>query len=202
MIKTTMNKKIILPFLALALMLAGCILISCKDNNGTGLDTGKAAKAQCALYIMDQMFDYCDMTVTIDGTTVTLTTDNTTATTYTSEIGKTYNVRKYDITDKSFFTFPSSFSYEAKCQPKSDISISSLGTVDFCFAVITEVHNDSEDSWDHINCSNTFQPSQNLNIAKVIEKSGEEGALNLLTKDITTTITFSSAKSVDVVYSK
>ncbi len=93
-----MNKKILLPVLAVALMLAGCLLSSCSSNNDEVVTSkAKTATVKSVLYIMDPMLDYCDMTVTVGGNTTTLTSSNTTTTTY-----KGYDVRKYEIMEQSY----------------------------------------------------------------------------------------------------
>lgn len=187
-----MNKKIYLPFLAVALMLAGCVLSSCSSNNDElKKATAKTATLKSALYIMDPMLDYCDITVTIGGETTTLTASNTTTTTYMG-----YNVRKYDIVSQSYTSFPQTIAIDAKCQAKEGYDLKSLGKSDYCFCIVSEIGNDNNDTFDHLVNEDSFLPTKNYKFDEVDEAK----AKSQISRRINTTITFNTASSADVAY--
>ena len=74
-----MNNKIFSFLIAMAMTVVGITLTSCgSDDNGDGGSSSKATTvtAQPEVCIRSEMFDYFDITCTIDGETVTLTKDN------------------------------------------------------------------------------------------------------------------------------
>lgn len=185
-----MNKKIFLPVLAVALMLAGSLLSSCSSNNEKlEIPTAKTATLKSVLYIMDPMLDYCDMTVTYDGTTTTITADNTTATTYMG-----YDVREYVILNQSYSTFPQTITMNAKCQPKAGYDFSKLEKADYCFAVIHEFGNDNDNKFGHLGYSETFLPGKGFKFATATEAQIQKR----VNADITSTVSFTSASEADV----
>lgn len=147
-----MNKKIFLPLLAIALMLAGCMLTSCSNaNNGEReqpydpSNDPTTIMSQSTVTFASFIFDYCNISVTYDGKTVALTNDNTEETTVKDEFGS-YTVRKYMVLADTCKVFPKTITYTCKCQPKDGVDFLTIKDEDYYRSFESKVEND-KNSW-------------------------------------------------------
>lgn len=141
-----MNNKIFSFLIAMAMTVAGISLTSCgSDDNGDGGNKSKAttASAQPEVCIRSEMFDYFDITCTIDGETVTLTRDNTYDTSYTPYTDKTkYDVRMYKVSAKQYTTFPAKMTVSLTSKVKEGVDIRSIGKLTYLLYVDIAATND------------------------------------------------------------
>lgn len=141
-----MNNKIFSFLIAMAMTVAGVSLTSCgNDDNGDGGNKSKAttASAQPEVCIRSEMFDYFDITCTIDGETVTLTKDNTYDTSYSPYTDNTkYDVRMYKVSAKQYTTFPAKMTVSLTSKVKEGVDIRSIGKLTYLLYVDIAATND------------------------------------------------------------
>ncbi len=154
-----MKKRLFLPLFAMALMLAGCMIASCSndDNNSDqkkndeeqkkeDTDTKVEVTAKSTIYMSDTVFNMVDLSFTYDGKTVELTKENTKDTTVIFLDGP-YHVRKYVMYTKTTTEFPTTYTFITKRHVKDGVDMKKAPEFDFYFNVSTEFTNNPVKLW-------------------------------------------------------
>ncbi len=194
-----MDNKIFSFLIAMAMTVAGISLSSCgNDDNGSD-STPKAtvATAQPEVCIKSDMFNYFDITCTIDGETVTLTKDNTYETSYTPYTSRTSydNVCMYRVSPKQYTNFPAKMTVTVQSKVKDGVDLRTVEKMSYLLYVDIAPGN---------NNSNSFSPNNHhTGIFSLITNSKvkdlkEETIKKLENATVTKTATFETAGGVVV----
>lgn len=170
-----MNNKFFSLLIAMFMSVACVSLTSCgsNDDNEIKKPTATTANAQPVLCIFSEMFDYFDVTCTIDGETVKITKDNTYDETITkAEYGKTYQVRKYKVDKKQFTKFPATMTVTAQCKVKDGVDLRKVEKLSYLLYLDMVVGNNNNDTFSTYKPAKyVFQPYPNANFSKLTEET-------------------------------
>ncbi len=183
-----MKSKILSVLVGMAMIVAGVAFTSCGGDDDDDSPSGQAttASVQPALHVLEEMLNYYDVTVSIDGTTVTLTKDNTVSET---KMGAEY--RKFMPAATVYKTFPSTMTVVAHCTKKSNVQISDMDGSDYSMYMTVDYSNDNRDKVSTLNASSEYRYGAGLRYTKM-----DETMLNkFIDRTITGTFTMNSASS-------
>ena len=185
-----MKSRILSVLVAMAMIVAGVAFTSCGDDDDDIVPVSKATTAtvQPSVYVAEDMLNYYDITVTVDGSEVTLTKDNTTGVT---DLG--YNLRKYKPAASVFKAFPTKMTVVAQCAKKSTVELSDMDDTDYCLYVTADYSNDNKDNVSALSVSSRYLFSAGLHYTKM----DEETLNSFINRTITATYTMSSASAFE-----
>ena len=192
-----MNNKIFSFLIAMAMTVAGITLTSCgSDDNGDGGSSSKATTvtAQPEVCIRSEMFDYFDITCTIDGETVALTKDNTYDTSYTPYTSNLkYDVRMYKVSAKQYTKFPAKMTVSLTSKVKAGVDLRSLGKITYLlYTDISATNNLGGKFAPNDHSTNWFTLHKSLDTSKATD----DVIKKLENSTVTTTATFENAGSL------
>lgn len=194
-----MNNKIFSFLIAMAMTVAGVSLTSCGDDDNNTPTTKKAttASAQPEVCINAAMFDYFDITCTIDGETVTLTKDNTYDTSYTPYLTSIVRqVRMYKVSAKQYTKFPATMTVSLHSKVKAGVDLRNMEDLSYLLYVDIAPGNNNGDAFKpYVRSTGNFQPYTKLNLKKMSDDKAQKIVNAITDATVTKTGTFENAGS-------
>ena len=181
-----MKSRILSVLVAMAMVVAGVAFTSCGGDDDDIVPVSKAtiATVQPSVYVAEDMLNYYDITVTVDGSEVALTKDNTTGVT---DLG--FKFRKYKPAASVFKTFPTKMTVVAHCAKKSSVELSDMDDSDYSMYVTADYSNDNKNNVGALSVTSQYLYSAGL----LYTKMDEETLNSFINRTITATYTMSSA---------
>ncbi len=172
------------------MVVAGVAFTSCGGDDDDIVPVSKAtiATVQPSVYVAEDMLNYYDITVTVDGSEVALTKDNTTGVT---DLG--FKFRKYKPAASVFKTFPTKMTVVAHCAKKSSVELSDMDDSDYSMYVTADYSNDNKNNVGALSVTSQYLYSAGL----LYTKMDEETLNSFINRTITATYTMSSASAFE-----
>lgn len=125
-----MKSKFLSILVAMAMVVAGVAFSSCGDNNDDPVQptVNKTATLQPEVYFGEDMLNFYDITVTIDGKAVVLTKDNTQS---ANPLLSLIKYRKYQADATEYKKFPATSKVVVRSVKKSNVELSSMDDSDY-----------------------------------------------------------------------
>lgn len=185
-----MKSRILSVLVAMAMIVAGVAFTSCGGDDDDIVPVSKATTAtvQPSVYVAEDMLNYYDITVTVDGSEVALTKDNTTGVT---DLG--FKFRKYKPAASVFKTFPTKMTVVAHCAKKSSVELSDMDDSNYCLYVTADYSNDNKNNVGALSVTSQYLYSAGL----LYTKMDEETLNSFINRTITATYTMSSASAFE-----
>lgn len=185
-----MKSRILSVLVAMAMVVAGVAFTSCGGDDDDIVPVSKAtiATVQPSVYVAEDMLNYYDITVTVDGSEVALTKDNTTGVT---DLG--FKFRKYKPAASVFKTFPTKMTVVAHCAKKSSVELSDMDDSDYSMYVTADYSNDNKNNVGALSVTSQYLYSAGL----LYTKMDEETLNSFINRTITATYTMSSASAFE-----